>query len=195
MKKIAFATHNPNKLYEVRQMLPPGLKLLSLSDIGCRENIPETAKTLEGNAKLKADYIKEHYGYDCFADDTGLEVETLGGAPGVYSARFAGPEADAALNMDKLLRLLHGEKNRKAHFRTVIALTYEGEYHFFEGTAPGVILMEPGGKGGFGYDPIFQPEGYALSYAQMPMAEKNQISHRGKAFRKLQAFLEEINTA
>ena len=189
MKHIVFATHNPNKLTEIRQMLPPGLQVLSLDDIGCREEIPETADTLEGNARLKAAFVREHYGYDCFADDTGLEVSALDGAPGVYSARFAGPGANSRSNIEKLLRLMEGKTNRKARFRTVIALALGGALHFFEGEVAGEILPQPTGTGGFGYDPVFRPEGYQMSFAQMPLPEKNRISHRGRAFRNLNAFM------
>jgi len=189
MKDIVFATHNPNKLTEIRQMLPTGLQLVSLDDIGCTEEIPETDNTLEGNARLKAAYVHKHYGYDCFADDTGLEVSALDGAPGVYSARFAGPGANSQANIQKLLHLMEGKTNRRARFRTVIALVLDGTFHFFEGEVAGEILSQPTGTGGFGYDPVFRPAGYDISFAQMPLPEKNRISHRGKAFRNLNAFL------
>ena len=184
MRKIVFATHNPNKLEEIRQMLPAGLQVLSLDDIGCTEEIPETASTLEGNARIKAAHVFQQYGYDCFADDTGLEVEALGGGPGVYSARFAGPRADSRANVEKLLRLMEGKTNRKARFRTVIALAMDGTFHFFEGEISGEILAEQTGSGGFGYDPVFLPKGSDLSFAEMPLAEKNRISHRARAFNK-----------
>ena len=189
MNPIVFATHNPNKLSEIRQMLPKNLQVLSLEDIGCREEIPETANTLEGNARLKASHVREHYGYDCFADDTGLEVSALGGAPGVFSARFAGPAADSNANIQKLLGLMEGKTDRKARFRTVIALALDGVFHLFEGEVGGEILSQPTGSGGFGYDPVFRPAGYDLSFAQMPLAEKNRISHRGRAFRNLSAYM------
>ena len=189
MESIVFATHNPNKLKEIRQMLPPGLQVLSLDDIGCAEEIPETADTLEGNARLKASHVYEHYGYACFADDTGLEVRALDGAPGVFSARFAGPEADSGANIRKLLRLMEDKSDRRARFRTVIALAHDGTYHFFEGEVEGEILRQPAGTGGFGYDPVFQPVGYQGSFAEMPLPEKNRISHRGAAFRNLSAFI------
>ncbi len=189
MRKIVFATHNPNKLEEIRQMLPAGLQVLSLDDIGCTEEIPETAATLEGNARIKAAHVYERYGYDCFADDTGLEVAALDGAPGVYSARFAGPQSDSRANIEKLLRLMEGKTNRKARFRTVIALALGGTFYFFEGEIAGEILAEESGSGGFGYDPVFLPKGSDLSFAEMPLAEKNRISHRGKAFQKLSSFL------
>jgi XTP/dITP diphosphohydrolase len=189
MKDIVFATHNLNKLTEIRQMLPPDLQVLSLDSIGCREEIPETADTLEGNARLKAAYVSEHYGYNCFADDTGLEVSALDGAPGVYSARFAGPGANSQANIEKLLRLMDGKTDRRARFRTVIALALDGAFHFFEGEVAGEILTRPAGTGGFGYDPVFRPTGYQISFAQMPLPEKNRISHRGRAFRSLNAFI------
>jgi XTP/dITP diphosphohydrolase len=192
MQKIVFASHNPNKVAEIRQMLPPGFEVLSLDDIGCTEDIPETADTLKGNAFLKASYVKQHYGLDCFADDTGLEVDALDGAPGVWSARFAGPGGDARANMEKLLQLMKGKTNRGARFRTVIALALGEDHHYFEGVAEGEILEQRAGDGGFGYDPVFRPEGYAYSFAQMPPEEKNRISHRGKAFRRFSAFMDEI---
>jgi XTP/dITP diphosphohydrolase len=170
-------------------MMPGGIRLLSLEDIGCREEIPETADTLEGNARIKAAHVWEHYGYDCFADDTGLEVAALQGAPGVYSARYAGPEADAQANMQKLLSQMEAKVDRSARFRTSIALVLDGQFHFFEGTVSGQILREPRGSGGFGYDPVFMPEGYEKSFAQLPLQVKNEISHRGRAFRELSAFL------
>lgn len=189
MKELVFATHNRHKLREVQQMMPPGLTLLSLGDIGCREAIPETAETLEGNARIKAMHVWQQYGYDCFADDTGLEVPSLGGAPGVFSARYAGPEADAAANMEKLLGRMQGAAERSARFRTVIALVIQGEIRYFEGIVKGEILRQPAGSGGFGYDPLFRPEGFQKSFAQMPLEEKNRISHRGKAFTQLRSFL------
>ncbi len=189
MREIVFATHNPNKLREIRQMLPRGLQVLSLDEIGCREAIAETADTLEGNAQIKAAYVRDRYGYDCFADDTGLEVMALEGAPGVHSARFAGPEADALKNTEKLLRLLEEAEDRRARFRTVIALALGGSFYFFEGEVAGEITRAPTGAGGFGYDPVFRPQGYDGSFAEMPPEEKNRISHRGRAFRKFQAFM------
>lgn len=189
MKDLVFATHNRNKLEEIRQMLPFGIHLLSLDEIGCREEIPETALTLEGNARLKAEYVRDHYGYDCFADDTGLEVDALAGAPGVFSARYAGPGADSQANTSKLLDALEGSSNRRARFRTVIALTEGSTCRFFEGVAEGEILAAPKGNGGFGYDPVFQPAGYNRSFAELSRDEKNRISHRGKAFRALHAYM------
>lgn len=190
-KELVFATHNPHKLEEVRQMLPPGFRLLSLSDIGCMETIPETAETLEGNARLKAAHVQQHYGYDCIADDTGLEVEALDGAPGVYSARYAGPEGNAKANCEKLLTALADTDHRSARFRTIIALTEGDTFHYFEGVAQGEILRAPQGEGGFGYDPIFRPTGHSRSFAELTRDEKNRISHRGKAFRALQAYMED----
>lgn len=170
-------------------MVPEGIQLKSLDDIGCLEPIHETGKTLEENARIKAEHVRQGYGIDCFADDTGLEVEALGGAPGVYSARYAGPSGDALANMAKLLKALEGAENRNARFRTVICLMLDGKVHMFEGIVEGRILNAPEGKGGFGYDPIFQPKGYDRSFARFAMDEKNAISHRGKAFDKLQLFL------
>lgn len=190
--KLIFATHNQHKLEEVQQLIPSGIKLLSLSDIDCTEEIPETAASLEGNAKLKADFIKKHYGYDCFADDTGLEVEALYGAPGVYSARYAGSQNDSELNMQKLLVNLDGESNRKAQFKTVIALNLNGKQYLFEGVCKGEILYEKQGEHGFGYDPIFKPEGNNSSFAEMTLEEKSAISHRGRAVERLVSFLSSL---
>ncbi len=191
MKELVFATHNAHKFEEVSNMLPPGIRLRSLESIGCTEAIPETALTLEGNARLKAQYVRDRYGLDCFADDTGLEVEALGGAPGVYSARYAGEAGRAADNVAKLLRELAGVDSRRARFRTVIALTEGEDCRFFEGVVDGEILEEPRGGGGFGYDPVFLPADSTLSFAEMPLEEKNRIGHRGKAFRALYAYLRE----
>ncbi len=190
MRELVFATHNPNKLEEIRQMLPPGICLRSLEEIGCTEDIPETAPTLEGNARLKAEYVRNRYGYDCIADDTGLEVEALGGAPGVYSARYAGPQADARANTQKLLQAMKRADRRQAQFRTVIALTEGGSCRFFEGVVKGEITEAPRGEGGFGYDPVFRPAGHDRTFAEFGTDEKNRISHRGKAFRALQAYLQ-----
>jgi len=183
--KIVFATNNPNKLKEIQALMPTGVEILSLKEIGCTEDIPETGDTLEANAFQKAHYLKEHYGYDCFADDTGLEVDALEGAPGVYSARYAGPERSAEANMAKILSELKGNNNRKAQFRTAIALILNGEEHLFEGKVEGHISEAKQGKEGFGYDPIFIPENETRSFAQMSMEEKGAISHRGRAVRKL----------
>ena len=183
--KIVFATNNPNKLKEIQALMPAGIEILSLKEIGCTEDIPETGDTLEANAFQKAHYLKEHYDYDCFADDTGLEVDALEGAPGVYSARYAGPERSAEANMAKILSELKGNNNRKAQFRTAIALILNGEEHLFEGKVEGHISEAKQGKEGFGYDPIFIPENETRSFAQMSMEEKGAISHRGRAVRKL----------
>ena len=183
--KLVFATHNPNKLYEVQLLMPKHITLLSLDDIGCSEEIPETSETLQGNAKLKADFVTEQYGMPCFADDTGLLVDALKGEPGVYSARYAGEQKSADDNMDKLLEALNGTENRAAHFKTVIALNLTNECHSFEGIINGNITTEKLGDGGFGYDPIFRPEGYQETFAQLSIEMKNKISHRGRALQKL----------
>ncbi len=188
--KIVFASHNPNKIKEIKLLLPPSIELLSLADIGCTQDIAETADTIEGNAQIKATYIKDHYGFDCFADDTGLEVDALDGAPGVYSARYAGPQKIDAENIQKLLRKLAGNSHRSAQFKTVIALSNYKGTHLFTGICKGIILKEPKGKDGFGYDPIFQPIGYPQSFAEMPTSLKNQISHRKKALEKLIVYLQ-----
>ena len=188
MLELVFATNNRNKLIEVQQLLPDTIKLLSLSDIGCNEEIPETAETLAGNAQLKADYVTQRYGYDCFADDTGLAVAALDGAPGVYSARYAGEDCTPEDNIQKLLAELINRDNRGAQFSTVIALNLNGKQYLFEGICKGEILHEKQGEQGFGYDPIFKPLGYATSFAEMTLEEKGQISHRGKAVAKLVAF-------
>ena len=190
--KIVFATNNPNKLKEIQALMPVGIEILSLKEIGCTEDIPETGTTLEANAFQKAHYLKENYGYDCFADDTGLEVEALNGAPGVYSARYAGPERSAEANMAKILEELKGKENRKAQFRTAIALILNGEEQLFEGMVEGHISEAKQGDEGFGYDPIFLPENDQRSFAQMTMDEKGAISHRGRAVRKLVDFLGSI---
>ncbi|EHP45488.1 non-canonical purine NTP pyrophosphatase [Odoribacter laneus] len=187
--KLVFATNNRHKLEEITRMLKDKYEIISLEEIGCREEIPEDYETLQENALEKARYVKEHYGYDCFADDTGLEIEALGNRPGVYSARYAGPAKNSEDNMHKVLGEMKGEENRKARFRTVIALLLGGEEHFFEGIVEGKILEQQQGEIGFGYDPIFCPEGYRQSFAEMPMEQKNQISHRGQAVRKLAEFL------
>jgi len=187
--KLVFATNNEHKLNEVRQMLGNRFQLVSLSEIGCEEDIPETSNTLEGNASQKAHYVFEKYGLNCFADDTGLEVEALGMAPGVYSARYAGPQRDSSDNIIRLLSELDKINNRNARFRTVISLLINGEETFFEGIVDGEILYNPSGKLGFGYDPVFQPEGYSVSFAEMELPVKNKISHRGRAFNKLINYL------
>ncbi|MDE6556551.1 MAG: non-canonical purine NTP diphosphatase [Duncaniella sp.] len=192
MKKIVFATNNLHKLEELRRIVGSRFEVLSLNDIGCHDDIPETADTLEGNALQKARFIKEHYGYDCFADDTGLMVDALGGAPGVFSARYAGPAHDSQANMRLLLSNLRDHSDRKARFVTVIALLINGEEHLFKGTVEGSILSEPDGDGGFGYDPIFLPDEATVSFARMGADEKNAISHRGRATRQLIDFLENL---
>lgn len=188
-KQIVFATNNAHKLAEIRKIMGQEWRVLSLAEIGCEADIAETAETLQGNAEIKARYVKEHFGYDCFADDTGLLVDALNGAPGVYSARYAGAECDSAKNMALLLENLKGETNRKAHFSTVIALIIGEELKFFEGRVDGEILETAEGDKGFGYDPIFRPEGYVGSFATMSGDEKNAISHRGRATAKLIKFL------
>lgn len=190
MKDIVFATNNQHKLEEIRRIIGDRFRVLSLKDIGCHEEIPETSDTLEGNAVQKARYVKEHYGYDCFADDTGLMVDALGGAPGVYSARYAGPGHDSEANVALLLGNLEGCGNRKAHFSTVIALIMDGEEVTFEGRVDGEILSERHGEGGFGYDPVFRPEECDLSFAEMSADAKNAISHRGRATARLLRYLE-----
>lgn len=187
--KMVVATNNAHKLKEIAAILGQEIELLSLKDIQCFADIPETADTLEGNARQKAMYIYENYGMDCFADDTGLEVEALGGAPGVFSARYAGEGHDSEANMQKLLKELAGKENRKAQFRTVICLIRNGKEHLFEGIVKGEIIQEKRGGAGFGYDPIFVPEGYDLTFAELGDDVKNTISHRARAVEKLCQFL------
>lgn len=189
MKEIVFATNNAHKLQEIRDIIGNKYKILSLKDIGCDVDIPETANTLEGNAEQKARFIKEHYGYDCFADDTGLEVEALNGAPGVYSARYAGNEHDSNKNMMLLLKNMQGMSNRKARFRTVIALLIGEKLTLMDGIVNGMIEEQVRGNNGFGYDPIFKPEGYDITFAMMEGNDKNLISHRGRATEKLIKYL------
>lgn len=189
---LVFATQNENKANEIAKMLPAHIKIQTLKDIGCLEDIPETAKTLEGNASLKSQYVIENYQVNCFADDTGLEVEALDGAPGVYSARYAGSGKNADDNMDLLLKNLAELKNRKAQFRTVISLRLNGAEHQFEGVAKGVITIEKSGTEGFGYDPIFKPEGHDRTFSEMSLEEKNKISHRAKAIEQLVSFLNNL---
>ncbi|MBQ4376237.1 MAG: RdgB/HAM1 family non-canonical purine NTP pyrophosphatase [Bacteroidales bacterium] len=186
---MIFATNNKHKLQEVRQMLDGIVVVESLAEVGLEGDIPETADTLQGNALQKAQWVYERTGRDCFADDTGLEVEALGGAPGVYSARYAGEHCSFDDNINKLLAALDGETNRRADFRTVICLLENGVPRYFEGRVDGVILTERYGKEGFGYDPIFMPDRFALSFAEMPLDVKNQISHRGLATKKLVEYL------
>lgn len=191
MRQIVFASNNDHKLRELRQLLGSSFEVLSLSDIGCHDDIPETADTFEGNALLKARYVKEHYGYDCFADDSGLEVDALGGAPGIYSARYAGSGHDNAANNARLLHELEGIADRRARFRTAIALLEgDAEPRYFNGSVEGTILTEPHGDGGFGYDPLFRPDGWQISFAEASADEKNAVSHRGRAVRLLAAYLD-----
>ena len=191
-EKLVFATNNAHKLEEVSAMLGDRIELLSLRDIHCEADIPETGTTLEANALLKAQYVQEHYGLNCFADDTGLEVEALGGEPGVYSARYAGGEGhDSVANMRKLLARLEGVTDRRARFRTVITLIRDGRTYEFEGTVEGTITTEPHGDGGFGYDPVFVPDGYDRTFAELGEV-KNAISHRARAVQKLVEFLKQL---
>ena len=191
-KEIVFATNNLHKLEEIRQIIGNKFKILSLKDINCNEDIPETASTLEGNAEIKARYVKEYYGYDCFADDTGLEVYELGGEPGVMSARYAGDNHDSQANMNLLLQKMCDKENRKARFRTVIALIIGDELTLMDGIVEGEITYERIGDSGFGYDPIFRPIESELTFAQMSSDEKNKISHRGRATAKLINKLDKI---
>lgn len=187
--EICFATNNEHKLAEVQRMLPAEIQLKTLSQIGCTEELPETQSTLEGNSRQKAAYVFEHFNINCFADDTGLEVEALNGKPGVYSARYAGPQRNNQDNIELLLKNLQGKENRKARFRTSVTLVLDGEYFQFDGIAEGEIITDLKGSQGFGYDPVFKPAGYPKTFAEMTAEEKNQISHRGKAIEKLVAFL------
>ncbi len=189
MKKLVFATNNPHKLRELQQILANKFELLSLNDINCTEDIPETAQTIEENSMQKAEYVYKKYGFDCFADDTGLEIEALNGRPGVYSARYAGEEKNMDKNIEKILSELSGKDNRKARFKTVITLILNGEKHQFEGIVNGKIIEEKRGKSGFGYDPVFMPDSYNITFAEMDAEEKNRISHRGRAVQKLVEFL------
>ncbi|MCH5230418.1 MAG: non-canonical purine NTP diphosphatase [Muribaculaceae bacterium] len=187
--EIVFATNNSHKLEEARAILEGKVKVMSLAEIGCHDDIPETADTLEGNALIKARWVKERYGYDCFADDTGLMVEALGGAPGVYSARYAGEHCSPADNIKLLLKNLSGKTDRRARFATVVALILGNEEYLFEGEVKGMIAEENSGTAGFGYDPVFVPENSTLSFAEMAPEDKNAISHRGRAMAKLSEFL------
>ena len=189
--KLVFATNNRHKLEEVRAIVGDRVEVLSLNDIDCHDDIPETADTLQGNALIKARYIYDKFGVDCFADDTGLEVDALGGEPGVYSARYAGEECCSEANMQKLLHNLTGKSDRKAQFRTVIALIINGEEKLFNGIVKGTIAEEKMGDSGFGYDPIFIPEGFSESFAQMSSDQKNSISHRYRATKQLSDYLKE----
>jgi XTP/dITP diphosphohydrolase len=187
--KICFATNNSKKIEEVKAALGSDFEIVSLQDIGCVDELPETGDTLDYNAFEKARYVKENFGTDCFADDTGLEVEALGGAPGVYSGRFAGEPRSDERNVELLLKKMQGISNRKAKFRTVIALILDGKEYSFEGIAKGEILEKRVGFGGFGYDPVFRPTGFSETFAELTLTEKNEISHRGKAVRALISFL------
>lgn len=188
--KLVFATHNKNKFAEVKAMLPSHIELLNLHDIGCDEEIAETAKTIEGNAILKAEYVRHKYNLDCFADDTGLEVLVLNDEPGVFSARYAGEPSNSQANIEKLLKKLGTEKFRYARFKTVIALSANNAEKLFLGICEGDIINEPRGDSGFGYDPIFQPKGFNKTFAEMTLSQKSEIGHRGKAMRQLVAYLE-----
>lgn len=191
--KLVFASNNKNKIQEIQALVPNTIQIVSLEEIGCTEDIPETADTIEGNAILKANYVTEKYGYDCFADDTGLEVEALNGAPGVYSARYAGEQKDANDNMDKLLSELKDKSNRKANFKTVIALNLNGKQNLFTGIINGKIIEEKIGTNGFGYDPIFVADGFNKTFAELSMEEKSTISHRGIVVKELILFLQKLS--
>ena len=193
-KRLVFATNNAHKVEEIRAILVNSIEILSLADIHCHADIPETADTLEGNARQKSRYVYEHYGLDCFADDTGLEVESLGGAPGVYSARYAdGQGHDSQANMNKLLKEMEEKNDRKAQFRTIISLIEKGEERQFEGIVKGQITREKRGESGFGYDPIFQPDGYETTFAELGSDIKNRISHRARAVAALCDYLRKNN--
>lgn len=193
MKKLVFATNNAHKLAEVRSILEPEFKIISLAELNCTDDIPETADTLEGNALIKANYIYTKFGLDCFADDTGLEVDALNGQPGVLSARYAGEGHNSVDNMNKVLSLLGKSRIRSARFRTVITLIINGKPHYFEGKIEGTITSKPRGDNGFGYDPVFVPENYMVSFAQLTTEEKNKISHRALAVQKLVHYLKQNN--
>jgi len=193
MKKIVFATNNQHKLHEVKAVLGNEIEIISLEQLNCHEDIPETGNTLEANALIKAKYINDKFGLDCMADDTGLEVEALGGEPGVYSARYAGEEQNSKKNMEKLLDNLEDSNNRNAAFRTVIAFIENNKIHYFEGVIQGEIIREARGKDGFGYDPIFVPTGYTKTFAELGSDEKNKISHRALAVNKLVEYLKSQN--
>lgn len=192
-RKLVFATNNLNKLKEARAILQDKVEVVSLADINCHDDIPETAQTLEGNALIKAKYVFDHFHLDCFSDDTGLEIDALNGEPGVYSARYAGVDKDSEANMKKVLDKLNGISNRKAHFRTVIALIIDGKEYSFDGIIKGEITTEKNGTSGFGYDPIFRPSQSKYTFAEMPAEEKNHISHRALALQKLNDFIKTYN--
>ncbi len=189
MKEIIFATANPYKIKEIKAILEGHFIIKGLDSIGCTEDIPETQPTIEGNAIQKAQYVADHYGVNCFAEDTGLEIEALNGEPGVFSARYAGPQRDSHANMDLVLERLQKAEDRSARFKTVVALLIDGQLHTFEGIVNGRIIEEKRGSGGFGYDPIFVPEGYNKTFAELSSEVKNQISHRARAVEKLRSFL------
>jgi len=189
---LVFATNNTHKLQEIQVLLPKSIKLKTLDEIGCFEDIPETSDTIEGNASQKAWFVYDKYNLDCFADDTGLEVEVLNNEPGVLSARYAGDQKNSTDNIKKLLSKLEHESNRKARFKTIISLILKGKEYIFEGIVEGEILKEPTGEKGFGYDPVLKPNGYDLSFAQMTLEEKNKISHRALAVKKLVDFLSRL---
>ena len=191
--ELIFATNNRNKAEEIQHLIPGTFKILTLEDVGLTEEIPEEQDTLEGNASQKSRFVYERFSKNCFADDTGLEVDALKGRPGVFSARYAGSDKDPEANMDRVLKEMKDKDNRRARFRTVISLILEGEEFFFEGVVEGHILREKRGDEGFGYDPIFLPEGSSLSFAQMPMNVKNRISHRSRAIKKLANYLNQYN--
>lgn len=188
MRELVFATNNTHKTEEVRQLLAGQYQVLNLKDIGCDTDIPETGNTFAENARLKTSFVESHYQMDCFADDSGLEVQALNNAPGIYSARYAGQRGDRE-NLELLLKNMEGQVNRKARFKTVVSLVQQNQHYFFEGVINGTITQEPSGVSGFGYDPIFVPDGYDITFAEMSMAQKNEISHRAQAMRKLISFL------
>ena len=190
--KLVFATHNLNKLKEVKEMVPEGIEILSLSDINCTEEIEETGTTLEENARIKVTYVKDHYGYDCFSDDSGLEIDSLNGAPGVYSARYAGEDKNNDNNIKKVWKNLKDKENKSGQFRTIIAADIKDKKSFFEGIIRGTLIDEKRGEGGFGYDPIFVPTGHSKTFAELEKKVKNTISHRAKAF---SFFVKDLNSA
>ena len=189
--KLVFATHNLNKLKEVKEMVPEGIEILSLSDINCTEEIEETGTTLEENARIKVTYVKDHYGYDCFSDDSGLEIDSLNGAPGVYSARYAGEDKNNDNNIKKVWKNLKDKENKNGQFRTIIAADIKGKKSLFEGIIRGTLINEKRGDGGFGYDPIFVPTGHSKTFAELEKKVKNIISHRAKAF---SFFVKDLNS-
>lgn len=193
MKKLVIASANQHKIKEIFEILEGQFPIISMFDIGCREDLPETMDTIEGNAVQKADYLYEHYQVDCFSEDTGLEITALNGEPGVRSARYAGDDRDSQANIDLVLEKLHGQSDRSARFRTVIALWLDGNRYTFEGIAPGSITTERRGTGGFGYDPVFLPDGYDQTFGEMPDELKNRISHRYQALMELKKFLQSAN--